>query len=70
MPEQKEYQIIRVLPMVDIDVMGRFIKKYRVYYKFGEIEDWIDLKEEEFSKENAIKVIEAKIAEMKKLLGK
>lgn len=69
MPE-KEYKISRVVPMVNIDAMGRFYKTYRVYYTFGEIEDWIEVKEEEFKTDIITKKIEEKISEMKKLLGK
>jgi len=65
-----EYKIDRVVPMIDIDPMGRFYKKYRVYYKFDEIEDWVELREEEFTTENVKKAIEERIKTMKELLGK
>lgn len=67
---EKEYKILRITPMVNIDAMGRFYKEYRVYFQYNEIEDWVSLKEEEFTEVNVRKAIEAKIAEIKKLLGK
>ena len=65
-----EYKIERAVPMLDIDIMGRFVKKYRVYYKVDDIEDWVDVLEEEFTVENVRKKIEERIKTMKELLGK
>ncbi|MEM0285942.1 MAG: hypothetical protein QXW34_02235 [Candidatus Methanomethyliaceae archaeon] len=64
-----EYKITRVQPMVDIDASGRFFKKYRVYFTFKDIEDFIDVREEEFKTENVKKLIEQRVKEISGLLG-
>lgn len=64
-----DYKITRVQPMVDIDASGRFFKKYRVYFTYKDIEDFIDVREEEFKSDNVKKIIEARIKEMSSLLG-
>lgn len=63
-----EYKIISITPMIDIDERGRFFKKYRVTYRFGNTEDFIDIREEEFSADKARKLIERIIAELEKLM--
>jgi len=58
-----EFKIIDVVPMIDITREGRFIKKYRVRFKVGEVEDFIDVPEEEFEVER-VKELVAKRAEV------
>ena len=64
------YEITEVRPLVDIDAAGRFVKIYRVYFKYAGIEDYIDVKEDEYTEENVRKKIEERIAVHSKLLGK
>jgi len=64
-----EYKIVEVLPTVDIDNKGRFIKVYRVTFTYNDIEDWIELPEDQYSEKAVRKAIEAKIKEHKALLG-
>ena len=64
-----EYEIIEIKPLVDIDPKGRFVKIYRVYYKYKDIEDFVDIPEAEYSEEKVREVIEKKIETHMKLLG-
>jgi len=64
-----EYKIIEVLPTVDIDAKGRFVKVYRVTFTYNDIEDWIELPEDRYSEKEVRKEIEKKIKEHKALLG-
>lgn len=64
-----EYKIIRIVPLLDIDEMGRFYKKYRVYFKFNKHEDWVDISEDKFTTENVKKEVERKIKTILELMG-
>ena len=56
------YKIVRIIPLTDIDEMGRFIKVYRVVFKYPDgVEDWVDIPEEEFSEEEVRRRIEEKV---------
>jgi len=65
-----EYKIKQILPTVDISPRGEFIKVYRVTFEWNGMEDYIELPESEYSSDKVKELIEKKIAEHKKLLGK
>jgi len=65
-----EYKIIDVRPMIDIDEAGRFFKKYRVRFVVNKIEDFIDVPEANFSKENVIMLVEKRAHEISELMSK
>ena len=65
-----EYKIVEIRPFVDIAPDGRFIKKYRVTFKFDGREDYIDIPEEEYSEANVRKKVEERVKIHKSLLTK
>jgi len=65
-----EYKIIEIRPLVDITPEGRFIKIYRVKFKFDNIEDFIDIPESEYSQEVVKKKVEEVVKTHSQLLGK
>ena len=62
------YKIIEIRPLVDIDESGRFVKIYRVKFRYNDIEDYVDVREEEYSAEKVKKIIEERVKEHEKLL--
>jgi len=63
-----EYKITEIRPLVDIDESGRFVKIYRVKFRYNDIEDYVDVREEEYSAEKVKKIIEERVKEHEKLL--
>ena len=63
-----EYKIIEIIPMLDIDKAGKFVKIYRVKFVFNDIEDFVDIPESEYTEENVKKKIEEKVRVHEKLL--
>ena len=64
------YKIVDIIPMVDIDKTGRFVKIYRVKFLVNGIEDFIDVPESEYTEEKVKKLIEERVKTHLKLLGK
>ena len=65
-----DYKILEVIPATDIDAKGRFIKIYRVKFRYGDIEDWVDVTEEEYKQGLHIQKIEELIEMHRRTLGK
>ena len=63
-----EFKIVDIVPMIDITREGRFVKKYRVRFKVGEIEDFIDVSEEEFETERVKELVEKRAEIIEELL--
>ena len=64
-----EYKITRVEPRLDITPDGRITKIYRVYFKVGDIEDYIDVPEGQYSKAHVQKLVEERARTHIELLG-
>jgi len=63
-----EYKIIEVMPLMDIDKRGRFVKIYRVKFEYNGIEDFVDVPEEEYKPEKVREKIEEVIRTHRDLL--
>jgi hypothetical protein len=49
---------------------GRFVKIYRIRFKYGDIVDFIDVPESEYNETDVKRMIEEKIKTHRALLGK
>ena len=65
-----EYQIIQIRPLMELSPDGRFVKIYRIRFKYGDIVDFIDVPESEYNETDVKRMIEEKIKTHRALLGK
>jgi len=63
-----EYTIVEVVPMMDIDRRGKFVKIYRVKFEYNGIEDFVDVPEGEYKPEKVREKIEEVIRTHRDLL--
>lgn len=65
-----EYKIVSIQPLVDITPDGRFVKIYRVNFRFDNFTDYVDIPEEQYSASKVKELIEKRVKEHSELLGK
>jgi len=63
-----DYKIVEVVPLMDIDKRGRFVKVYRVKFEYNGMEDFIDVPEEEYKPEKVREKVEKVIKAHQELL--
>lgn len=64
-----EYKITSIRKVVDMTSAGKFVRKYRVYYVFKDIEDYVEVEEDKYSADYVKKLIEERVKEHEKLLS-
>jgi len=63
-----DYKIVEVVPLMDIDKRGRFVKVYRVKFEYNGMEDFVDIPEDKYKPEEVRKRIEEVVSAHRELL--